>query len=169
MSQEYSLVDMEDWIVSHVPVGREADCQFALESLVRWDKRNVGHHTEKREFSRFEYYARMPMRATLPSAVFDGDLLEESVCFEVWSRNLSASGLSCLTFREMIPCLAVDDTAGILQLDQILGEGSSISLGMTNDAGRTWTVFGGVIRVREVANRILEFGLEFVGKANYVS
>ena len=168
MSHDPLATENVGWTISHVPTGRDSDAEDALESLVRWDKKNAGHHTQKRSSDRVDYQAILPVRATVSTIADDGVVSEEAVCFEIWGRNVSSSGISCLSFSELMPRMAVDDDAGILQVDRFLEEGSHITIGLTGEAGKITYVLGEIVRVRELANHILEFGIRFVSKSGSI-
>jgi len=160
-----ATIDPGGLAISHVPTADDYDCNIALESLVRWDKKNTGHHTQKRSSDRNDFFAKIPLMITSPWSVGGGAVLDEPVCFEVWGRNLSPTGLGCLSFRELMPAHAVDDSAGLLLVDQLLRPGTKVTVGLTGDTQKTMYVNAEVVRIRETFNRVFEFGLHFTGKS----
>jgi hypothetical protein len=72
------------------PQDQHAQARVVLNILNRWDQRLQGHHQEKRGSQRAQYVAAMRLYRR-PAQDVDGDAEPP---FNVWSRNVSVTGVS---------------------------------------------------------------------------
>ncbi|MAT16375.1 MAG: pilus assembly protein PilZ [Planctomyces sp.] len=70
----------------------ERSAEEVLSILERWDAKNQGHHTQKRQYSRKPY--RTKMTVFIPQSEGMAGESMEATSFTVWSRNISQGGVS---------------------------------------------------------------------------
>lgn len=114
-----------------------------LDMLDRWSERLAGHQSQKREFPRKRYRAKITLYIP-ESAALAGECAEAST-LEVISRNISQSGLSFI-YR------------GLIKADKIV-------VCLDPHQGGTHWYQGMILRRRQVHNEFWEYGVKFTGTA----
>lgn len=114
-----------------------------LDILDRWEDRIQGHHTQKREHTRRRL--RNKMNVFLPGAESLAGECQEASSVEVWSRNISQSGICFIH-------------PGQIKADRII---------ICLDPDRTGTHWfhADIVRSRPVHNDFWEFGARFIERA----
>lgn len=113
-----------------------------LDILDRWDERLQGHQTQKREFPRRKFRARITVY--IESDGVAGECAE-SMNLDVWARNISQAGLA------------------FVYQGQIKAE--NIVVCLDPDAGGKMWYQAEIVRSRQVHNEFREYGIRFTGSA----
>ena len=114
-----------------------------LDMLDQWSERLRGHCTQKREFPRRRFRARVAIYISESEGTAGES--EQSQQFDVWSRNISQGGLGfiyehIISAQRILVCLDADS------------------------GGRMW-YHGEIVRCRQVHDGFWEYGARFTGSA----
>ena len=126
-----------------IPDRDEKLAQEVIVMLDRWSDRLDGHQSQKRESPRKKYHARVTV--FIPESEGLAGECAESTTFDVWSRNLSQSGMS-FVYR------------GLIKQDKIV-------ICLDPAQGGTHWYQGLIVRRRQVHNDFWEYGIRFTGVA----
>ena len=99
------------------------------------------------------------------SAFIDASEAPAEAIFEVWSRNLSATGMSFIIPPDLVPT-AISDVTPMLKIDRTLREGLKIRVGLPKPSpDRVW-LSADIMRVRPTHDGLIECGVQFTGRAD---
>lgn len=122
-----------------------------------------GHITDRRVAKRHTYVGLVLICVPLNSESDSSETPAEAI-FEVWSRNLSASGMSFIIPPDLVPA-AISDATPMLKIDRTLREGLTIRVGLPKpSADRVW-LNADIMRVRPIHDGLIECGVHFTGRA----
>ena len=139
-----------------------------LEKLQRWDAKNAGHQSEKRRGGRHGY-ENQGVVLVIPAADYQGETAPSlsdpaHISFIVRARNLSRTGLSFLTTRDVLPRVITDDSLPIY-VDELLKIDRTVFVALEKDGGELIWVVGKVVRFRSSHDSLFECGIQFLAKA----
>ena len=162
------IIENVAWAITHNPLADEVSRQRALEALAKWEKINSDHHNEKRVFDRYSYFTPIVVRMMRQESVDDdADEVEKScICFQLWARNISRSGLSCLAFRELSPIVAVEDTSAVVYVDGLLEMGMHVEVQLPRESEDEIVMRAKIVRARQLIHGIHEFGFKYDSRSD---
>ena len=114
-----------------------------LDILDRWDDRLSGHQNQKREHPRRKYRSRVTVY--IPETDGMAGECVESTSFDVWSRNLSQSGMAFIYQGQI--------------------KTKKVVICLNPDTGGTHWFQAEIVRQRQVHNDYWEYGTRFTGPA----
>lgn len=131
-----------------------------LAAIDRWQRRTEGHITSGRRAHRFAYSTVVTVRTIVGIRARDKEEEFREVCFPVYARNLSQSGIGIVVAPRYLPQLMADDSI-LLRGEDLVAVKKPVEIGLRAANGEIRWVVGTVVRRRAVQYGFLDCGVAF--------